>query len=702
MFQIKKNVAYKCDDALEVEVFLQIAHESGIKWISGDSIPKNVDYRIYAAPVFILTDGGLGFSDFANLPQKLRKRAVNFKEEYICQQNIKKCFPINNAPMTRKMQISWLRENFKEGAFAFTIDSAEYAYVTEGGDVLFSQKNLGHGEIGHFPSDAIFYTGDFIRDDNGRILFIDYQDHGGFHLMDERGDRFVIWDTIHRFTKLAERPKVTEQFYPHEAVCIGRAVYIIENVYNDILRVSGGSMLPAAFCKTKKCEVEGFDKWQVHDYVKSTIDGSVYEIIDKTRNAIGIEILGGSGVKFYSTPECFTLCTDKVLCVDWDDKNAELPQVCDEETKSRLVDICKNVFLHAEYSSDYGVEPMIDKWAKQKAALAQELRKDPDWDEENLCVVKDISVDTNNNARFRQFNTFLYDMYCLSKYDTLARRITMTLYNKSEEFATSCETNSLARGEADFISDVCKENNLQLKIPLNVGAKFTRVINSLMHALVPYGGPQIDSQYEKEFAKFSDAMKTNKEKRRFVLSIHPADYLRMSCGNTWTSCHYLDADDDNKCYQAGTISYMLDSCSMVGYVVRNGCTTKFWEDDKIFRQMYMYNGVELLKSRLYPDHEKDDIYGKAFCECVKKILKVPDEWQITDYAVTPTMREHSLSSAYPDFRYKNYNTYSFVDPKYYTTTEFIINKTLIGAPPICPLCGEEHTQRSTCYCENCE
>ena len=701
MFQIKKNVAYICDDALEVDVFLRIAHESGIKWMSGDSIPKNVDYSIYVAPVFILTDGGLGFSTFANLPQELRERAVNFKEEYISQQNIKKCFPINDAPMTRKMQISWLRENFKEGVFAHTRDSAEYAYVTEGGEVLYSQRNLGRGEIELFPSDAIFYNGDFIRDGNGRILFITHQDRIRFYLVDERGNRSIIFNSIHRFTKLAERPKVIEQFYPHEAVCLGREEYIIENVCNDILRVSDLSLLPATFCKVKKCEVKGFDKWQVHDYVKSTIGGKVYEILDKTRNTIGIEIPGG-GDRFYSTPEHFTLCTDEVLRVDWDDKNAELPQVCDEETKSRLVDICKNVFLHAEYSSDDGVELMIDKWAKQKAALAQELRKDPDWDEENLCVVKDISVDAKNDARFAQFNFFLYEMFCATKEGTPAHRITKTMFNKSLEFATSCETNSLTGEASSFISNICEENNLQLKIPLNVGAKFTRVINALMHALVPYGGPQINGQYEKEFAKFSDAMKTNKEKRRFVLSIHPADYLRMSCGNTWTSCHYLDAEDDSKCYQAGTISYMLDSCSMVGYVVRKDCTTKFWEDDKIFRQMYMYNGVELLKSRLYPDHEKDGIYGKAFCECVKKILKVPDDWQITACADTPTMREHSLSSAYPDFKYSNYNTYSFVDPKYYTAAELIINKTLIGAPPICPLCGEEHTQRSTCYCENCE
>lgn len=146
---------------------------------------------------------------------------------------------------------------------------------------------------------------------------------------------------------------------------------------------------------------------------------------------------------------------------------------------------------------------------------------------------------------------------------------------------------------------------------------------------------------------------------------------------------------------------MLDTCSMVGYVVKTECKDEYWKEGKIFRQMFMYNGAEMLKSRLYPDYSVNDaIYGTAFADCVAKILDIPSDWERVNSALT-TMTQGKNSSAYPDFAYSSYNTWSLVNPKYRADCAFVAKTTPIGEPPMCPICGQEHRNKNSCYCNDC-
>ena len=255
---------------------------------------------------------------------------------------------------------------------------------------------------------------------------------------------------------------------------------------------------------------------------------------------------------------------------------------------------------------------------------------------------------------------------------------------------------SLSQRGGEWLRDNLEIQGFTVKFSLNVGAKFSRVMNAVLRAVIEQGNIACPD-YEKWFAAFSDAAKTKPEKLKFVLSIHPADYMRMSFGNSWESCHKLGRG----CYQAGTLSYMLDTCSMVGYVVKHECKDEYWKEGKIFRQMFMYNGAEMLKSRLYPDYSTNDaIYGKVFADCVAKILDIPSDWKKVSTTLT-TMAQGKGSVAYPDFTFSYYNTWSLVDPTYLTDEAFIVKTTPIGEPPMCPKCGREHKSRNTCYCNYC-
>ena len=104
----------------------------------------------------------------------------------------------------------------------------------------------------------------------------------------------------------------------------------------------------------------------------------------------------------------------------------------------------------------------------------------------------------------------------------------------------------------------------------HTGQKANRVVNKIMK----YLGYDKHPDYNKEYAKYADSMSPMTIKRHTILSLNPIDYLKMSFGNSWASCHTIDQKNKRDmpnsyqgAYCSGTISYMLDGTSMVFYTV---------------------------------------------------------------------------------------------------------------------------------------
>lgn len=240
------------------------------------------------------------------------------------------------------------------------------------------------------------------------------------------------------------------------------------------------------------------------------------------------------------------------------------------------------------------------------------------------------------------------------------------------------------------------------------GQRTSRAINKILTML----GVDKLPNYNKEFAKFADAINPLKIRRHTVISIHPVDYYTMSFGNSWASCHTIDKLNDrgidgnhtySGCYSSGTESYMLDGTSCVFYTVSadyNGNNLEL--ESKINRCMFHYYDGQLVQGRVYPqtnDTGANNLY-RDIREVAQKvfadILEVPNYWTIK----TGTEACESVTSS-DGTHYRDYENYSTCNVSTLKDDRKDHAYILIGHDPICPHCGETHYREDNIQCNDC-
>ena len=249
-----------------------------------------------------------------------------------------------------------------------------------------------------------------------------------------------------------------------------------------------------------------------------------------------------------------------------------------------------------------------------------------------------------------------------------------------------------------------KVNSYMPELKIVKGQKMSKAINKIMTKI----GVAKDPYYNREFAKYSDAINPLKIKRHTVLSVHPVDYLTMSFGNSWASFHTIDKANKRKmpnaysgCYSSGTMSYMLDNVSMIFYTVDAKASEHNLElEDKINRNMFHYDKAKLIQGRIYPqdcDSGCNDMY-EDFRNVVQKIvadcLEVDNLWNISKgySACADIVKSHGT-------HYRDYTNYSNCNVSTLKMFKKISNTYMhIGHNPICPSCGYEHTIAENIEC----
>ena len=701
MFNIEKNVAYYCRSKKEARCFLSLAKKAKIKWLSGAELNANDSWEFYLPDVmFIPTERGLGFCDGTiQLPREEDKR--DFVSELESASNVVK--RISFEEWLTSAQSKWLLYYIKNTYKLKNQDALQsprdiigkYLFVTDKNEAWLVNGVCDNAEA--IPDGAVPKEGEWWEN----------EEYGASRVMSVDNAKIVVFSSKFRgivsvdvgtMTK-TQAPECTETFAPGECFFLKGSTkerpLIVATVRADMIMDATTRRFPKALC-VKLAPDDDFDI-KIDDYVRLRgFDSQVYHVVAETYNSVRLE--GGAGDKWWPKKTSdFVKITD-VLSVCWADEAQKEKPVLSEAELKPIVDTMESVFDEARYNyTDEAVTKMAKKWAQNKSKLANILRKADGWDEKNLCVVRDITIEQRDANRAQQaLRSLLYEVYCCAPDFTPSARLLADMYSV-ESMLSDARSGALSERGREWLVANLGRQGFNVKASLNVGAKFSRVINAVLRAVIEQGHFDCP-EYEKWFAAFSDGVKTKPEKLKFVLSIHPADYMRMSFGNSWESCHKLGRG----CYQAGTLSYMLDTCSMVGYVVKGECKDAYWKEGKIFRQMFMYNGAETLKSRLYPDYSTNDaIYGTVFADCVAKILDIPSDWEKINSALT-TMAQGKGSAAYPDFTFSYYNTWSLVNPKYRSDDAVITKTTPIGEPPMCPICGKEHKNKNTCYCEDCE
>lgn len=219
-----------------------------------------------------------------------------------------------------------------------------------------------------------------------------------------------------------------------------------------------------------------------------------------------------------------------------------------------------------------------------------------------------------------------------------------------------------------------------------------------------------NEQFDIEFSKIIEKTKI---KGFVTLSIDPVDYLLMSLNRSgWSSCHTLHREEEGSrswgCYSAGTMSYMCDRATLIGF--RHSGTlydykinkVKFKEYSKNWREVIYYDNKThaFIASRQYPysDENISKELRTMFEEILSNKFGFENRWKVINSGIgkyiddcqelhyNDMLNDYSGKMCYPQA--ENLDTVCF---------------DCIGSSPICPICGENDLDEANKpFCSYCD
>lgn len=417
-----------------------------------------------------------------------------------------------------------------------------------------------------------------------------------------------------------------------------------------------------------------------------------------------------------------------------------------------------------EYDYDYrdhALNTIIDRWLEQKSELRSILSKSQYWDEEmNAIVVKNKtvmrSIDMDGWNDFRKWvNHKIKEIYNQSIFDDgreimAWNGITNLVGDSLSEGKNTVDLDYLMELDGDYGEEGYYHQYIQRAneiATLANGQKWSRYIHKFCKAI------HLDNIVEMREETYRDSNTGELRTRTknygynyymallgdsinplensdmtFVLSLNLIDYLTMSFGNNWSSCHTIDKENYREtshgyegAYSSGTMSYALDKATMIAYFVdeknayrsdRNrhhhyGAEVPYYLRDKLHREVVSYGEDKLYFARVYPDGRDGGDNGLAsqmrefiqqiFAEC----LDVPNMWKTRKGASTCSCYVKGNEggyTCYADWANQGDSFISFLCKSDGTINEIPM---YVGALPICPICGKEHDWYENILCRDC-
>lgn len=460
--------------------------------------------------------------------------------------------------------------------------------------------------------------------------------------------------------------------------------------------------------------------FHVGDKVRALDDGSRYSItkngwVGYVTQVSGSEIIyvsanrnGRNTSDEFRVLACYFALVESVRMEEKEENKMDVKEIITEDERKTLLEDMER--LLDEYDYDYTEEALnkiIDTWAENKADLITAFKKHPNYLEGKFMIAfnhdyarcidvgairafQSWVMNLDNTRGVREFMPEEMREHVVSMGLRLPDKIFDVLYRLNDhqnQYITADEANQFNAAYANL--NACE------------GQKLSRVVNKLL----TYVGYNKLPDYNKEFAKYADAINPLQITRHTILSVNPLDYLTMSFGNSWASCHTIDKTNKRNMpnsyqgmYSSGTVSYMLDEPSMVFYTVDasyNG--NDFWNEPKICRQMFHWAEEKLVQGRLYPqDNDGNDSVYTPYREIVQKIMSeifaMPNLWTVKRGAYEASKYVWSAGTHYRD--YQNFDNCSLSRPNGSENE----NSFTIGHMPICIKCGEEHEKDDNISC----
>ena len=249
---------------------------------------------------------------------------------------------------------------------------------------------------------------------------------------------------------------------------------------------------------------------------------------------------------------------------------------------------------------------------------------------------------------------------------------------------------------SEAIRDIhAHDSSLKLAVGLKTSRAFNRVCET-------YGITKA-ANYNKMFAQYADLVSDLKRELDFYISLNPYDYLTMSFGNSWASCHTIDKRNIRNMpdyytggYCGGTLSYILDSTSIITFAVDKGADVQ--QDGKIYRNMFHFGDNLLMQSRVYPQSNDGgtDLY-KTFRDIVQAEFAAMlgltnNSWDHLGNKDECYRRSITNGVHYADYVYKSDCNISC--PTELRRNVNNNNTISVGRAGICLFCGREITESS--------
>jgi len=348
-----------------------------------------------------------------------------------------------------------------------------------------------------------------------------------------------------------------------------------------------------------------------------------------------------------------------------------------DEVKKSFYDV---MYKYEKCFSERGVIANLNAWAKNKGDLTNLLRRHPNWSEQELAIVFEISIS-------RDIERDVVDE-CKFALNELVNEIGL-----SHEQRLNFDA-ALRAATAEY-SNTPSENNIETikasgGIKCAVGQKTSRVIGRICR----HFGIDRHERYNQVFARLADAFNPMQVQKTGVLSVHPCDFLEMSNkDNIWSSCHGLAHGS----YQAGCLSYLADAVSMIFFTVDDDVRSNFHKHPKQARQVFCYTDNLLLQSRLYPNdnNEQCEQYRGLVQKAIADCLGAPNLWTMK---AKPNETEGFFTTVKNSRQYADYDYYRRISLLKGTEQYGHLH---IGHPSLCVCCGQPFCNGTLkCNCEN--
>lgn len=263
----------------------------------------------------------------------------------------------------------------------------------------------------------------------------------------------------------------------------------------------------------------------------------------------------------------------------------------------------------------------------------------------------------------------------------------------------------------NFTTTQCS-NEINPNLKLRVGQKTSRAFNKVCEAYglhnasinvvertdAETGEIRKSNLYHHLYAQYSDMVSDLSRNVDFIISLNPYDYLTMSFGVNWASCHSIDkknlrnvAGNYHGQYCSGTVSYMLDNVSIITYVLDRGGDV---HDGKIYRNMFHYDERGyLIQGRVYPQGNDGltdlyTIFREFVQEEISSLIGCDNHWTHLGGKYEIGQNVQSFGTHYVDYIYnKECNISSWAGNDLSTLRGCLIN---IGHTPMCIVCGRTH------------